>query len=190
MCIRSGLKKAFPASLFMALCLVSGAMNNAYAGKFYIPETQSLPEVELYEIGLSQSGISSGLSAFEADASWTGNDLNTPMMQLDEIYTTTTIVRKNVLLWYYTYNQKAEREPVFNVRYRVLSRSGKTNTLSHQTDSASLITATITEKPLDYHYKNKNVIRCLGIVDMDFDISRATRSGKYYGTIEITITSY
>ncbi len=190
MLIRSGLNKTLPASLLLALCAMTNGFQPACAGNFYIPESQVLPDVEIYEIGLSQSGTSSALSPFEADASWTGNDLSTPMMQLDQVYRTTTIVRNDVLLWYYTFNKNAEPEPVFNVSYRTLSRSGRANSLSHQTDASSLIKVIITEKPVDYEYKNKNVIRCLGFVDMDFDISRATRSGKYYGTIEITITSY
>ncbi|WP_294343796.1 hypothetical protein [Prosthecochloris sp.] len=167
------------------------------ADNLKIYKNRKLDKVTLSEIGLSKSGISTSLSPFEADVRWNSSDVDTPELFLEQVHTTTRISRKNVLLWYYQFNVNDDdddddndsfsRGRAFDVEYRILSRSGVENALSHKNDSSSIIKAYLTEKPVECERKNKKKIRCLGRVDLDLDISRAKKSGKYFGTIEITI---
>ncbi len=162
-----------------------------------IYRNRKLQKVALSEIGLSGSGVSTALNPFEADATWGGNDIDTPELLLDQVYGSTKISRKNVLLWYFDHKLTTEEkkgikkisEFAFDVEYRILSRGGVENALSHRNDKSSLILVHITELPVECEKKNKNKIRCFGRVNLDFDISRARRSGKYFGTVEITITT-
>lgn len=174
------------------------------ADNLKIYKNRKLDKVTLSEIGLSKSGVSASLSPFEADVTWNSSDVDTPELFLEQIYTTTRISRKNVLLWYYQFDDSDDdddddddndeddddsfsRGRAFDVEYRILSRSGVENALSHKNDSSSIIKAYLTEKPIECERKNKKKIRCLGRVDLDLDISRAKKSGKYFGTIEVTI---
>jgi len=161
----------------------------ARAGQFYFHNSIDLLKVELYEMGLSDEGVPVALSPFETDATWDGGTLMTPDLQLDEVYTTAKISRRDVLLWYYDY-AFWERKPAFNVRYRLLSRGGSMDAFSHETDNSSLIKARITEKAITCENRGYFWFRCFGVVDLDFDIATAKKSGNYYGTIEITIISY
>ena len=191
--------------------LVALFTNAAFAAdKLKIYKNRELEAVTLSEIGLSSSGVSAPISPFEADVTWNSIDVDTPELLLEEVYNTTKVSRKNVLLWYYQFNKKGTEDEdddddddddddnddyifsngkLFNVSYRILSRSGIENALSHRTDNSSIIRAHITKKPVECERKNKNKIRCLGRVDLDFDLSKARRSGKYHGTIEVTITT-
>ncbi|MCW8796682.1 MAG: hypothetical protein OQK67_06420 [Chlorobium sp.] len=186
--------------LVLSLCIVSTVLTPEFAfpgDVLKIYKTRKLDAISLREIGVSDSGVSSSLNPFEASASWDGNDIETPELQLDDAYGTTRISRNDVLLWYYDYDLKKKNDEenafsrhAYDVQYRIIGRNGEENRLSHKQDNNSVIVAHITEKPVECEKKNKNRIRCLGRVDLDFDISQAKRSGKYYGTIEITITTF
>lgn len=174
----------------LLLVMLLAIPGETQAGSFFFKRRVNLPNAELYEMGLSGEGVSVALAPLETDASWDDGTLITPDMPLDQVYSTGRIQRRDVLLWYYTYNHNSEKQPVFNVRYRVLSKSGVENAFSHQKDAGSLILANITGKPVECEKKNKNKSRCFGRADLDLDITGARKSGKYFGTIEITITSY
>lgn len=183
--------------------------NTAFpADKLKIYKNRKLDDVTLSEIGLSGSGVSASLSAFETDVTWNSGNVDTPELMLEQVYNTTSISRKNVLLWYYQFDDRNGNDDedeedesdddndnfsngrTYRVEYRILSRSGVENALSHKNDRSSMIKAYLTKKPVECERKNKSKIRCLGRVDLDFDLSKAKRSGKYYGTIEITITTF
>lgn len=196
----TGKKSGKTKLLLAALCCIAQATlctDTAYSddGKYKIYKTRKLEAVSLREIGLFSSGVSASISPFEADVAWGGSDVDTPGLRLEEVYTTAKVSRKNVLLWYYQYNKSKDENGMFShgmaqkVSYRILSRSGVVNALSHKNDSSSLIMANITKKPIQCEQKNKKKIRCFGRADLDFDLSQARRSGKYFGTIEITITT-
>ena len=173
--------------LFALLLPLSG---ESHAGNFYFKKNVRLTNAALDEIGLSGKGVSVALSPFETDATWEGGTVMTPEMELDQVYSTGRILRRDVLLWYYDYEHGEEDRPTFNVRYRVLSKGGVENAFSHKSDKNSLILATITGKQIKCSKRNNKRSRCYGRVDLDLDITRARKSGKYKGTIEITITSY
>ena len=161
-----------------------------------IYKNRKLEAVTLSEIGLSGSGMSAALNPFETDVSWDGSEVETPELLLEQVYISTRATRRDVLLWYEDHKLKNSKdselgilESAYDVKYRIFSRSGVENALSHKKDSSSLIRAHITEKPVECKKKNKNRVRCFGRVDFDFDISQARRSGRYHGTIEITITT-
>lgn len=184
--------------------------NTAFpADKLKIYKNRKLDDVTLSEIGLSSSGVSASLSAFETNVTWNSGNVDTPELMLEQVYNTTSISRKNVLLWYYQFDDRNgngdddedendeddgddnfSNGRTYRVEYRILSRSGIENALSHKNDSSSIIKAHLTKKPVECERKNKNKIRCFGRVDLDFDLAKAKRSGKYYGTIEITITTF
>lgn len=195
----TGKKSGKTKLLLAALCCIAQAAlftDTAYSdGKYKVYKTRKLEAVSLREIGLFSSGVSASISPFEADVAWGSSDVDTPGLRLEEIYTTAKVSRKNVLLWYYQYNKSEDENGLFShgmaqkVSYRILSRSGVVNALSHKNDSSSLIMANITKKPIQCEQKNKKKIRCFGRADLDFDLSQARRSGKYFGTIEITITT-
>ncbi len=180
---------------FLSAVHIPHAAFSADVLKIY--KNRKLQKVALNEIGLSSSGVSAALNPFEADATWDGSDIDTPELLLEQVYSSTKVTRKNVLLWYYDHKldrdekkgNKSVSEFAFDVEYRILSRGGLENALSHKNDNASVILAHITELPVECEKKNKNKIRCFGRVNLDFDISRARRSGKYFGTVEITITT-
>lgn len=174
----------------LVLCMVSAMTADAHAGRFHFYKNRNLPKVQLSEIGLSGSGVSVSENTFETEAGWEGGTVSTPGLGLEQLYSTGTIVRNDILLWYYQYNPKKEEPPVFNVSYRILSRGGRENAFSHKSDNSSVIFSSITERPVECKKRSKSNTRCYGRVDMDFDISRARKSGKYYGTIEITIITY
>ncbi|MCG8344467.1 MAG: hypothetical protein MI685_04795 [Chlorobiales bacterium] len=195
----TGKKSGKTKLLLAALCCIAQALftDAAYSddGKYKIYKARKLEAVSLREIGLFSSGVSASISPFEADVAWGSSDVDTPGLRLEEVYTTAKVSRKNVLLWYYQYNKSEDEDGMFShgmaqrVSYRILSRSGVVNALSHKNDSSSLIMANITKKPIQCEQKNKKKIRCFGRADLDFDLSQARRSGKYFGTIEITITT-
>lgn len=177
--------------------------NTAFpADKLRIYKNRKLDAVTLNEIGLSGSGVSASLSAFETDVAWSSGNVDTPELMLEEVYNTASISRKNVLLWYYQFDDNNVNDDTnrgdnifpngrtYRVEYRILSRSGIENALSHKNDNSSIIKTYITKKPVECERKNKKKVRCLGRVDLDFDLSKAKRSGKYFGTIEITITTF
>ena len=174
----------------LMLCMVSAMTADAHAGRFYFYKNRNLPRVQLSEIGLSRSGVSVSENTIETEAGWEGGTVSTPGLGVEQLYSTGTIVRKDILLWYYQYNHKKEELPTFNVSYRILSRGGRENAFSHKNDSSSMIFSSITERPVECQKRNSSNTRCYGRVNMDFDISRARKSGKYYGTIEITIITY
>ncbi len=208
------LKRPFAWLLFLPAFLVAmtSANNACSADVLKIYKNRVLEEVTLSEIGLSESGVSTALNPFEADAAWDGTYVDTPELLLEQVYGSTRITRKDVLLWYYEFKKENDQDEdeddneeedddeddngsflngqSFHVQYRILSRSGVENALSHKEDRTSVILAHITEKPIECVNKGKNKIRCLGRVDFDLDISRAKRSGKYSGSIEITITTF
>lgn len=174
------------------------------ADKLKIYKNRKLEAVTLSEIGLAGSGVSAPLNPFETDVTWGSSSVETPELLLEQVYNTTKITRRNVLLWYYQYDTGDDEDngddeededngslggTAYKVEYRILSRSGIENALSHKNDKSSIIRAHITKKPVECQKKKKNRIRCLGRVDLDLDISQARRSGKYHGTIEITITT-
>ena len=186
----TGKHASIAAALLLTLCVNMIPVGDALGGRFYFYKKRNLPRVQLSEIGLSGSGVSVSENSFQGEAGWEGGVVSTPGLDVEQLYSTGTIVRKNILLWYYQYNHKKEEPPVFNVSYRILSRGGRENAFSHDTDPSSLIFSSITEHPLEFKKKNKNNTRCYGRVDMDFDIAKARKSGKYYGSIEITIITY
>ncbi len=195
----------------LVLCTALYGPIEVFAGRFYFYKKRTLPKVQLSEIGLSRSGVSEPLSPIDVDATWEGGTVSTPGLQLGDNYNTAEITRKNVLLWYHEYNPNnfgdddgdddddddddddngnSYATPAYHVQYRILSKSGVENAFSHKSDNSSVILANITQRPIECKKKNKNNIRCYGRVDLDFDISQAKKSGKYYGTIEITIITY
>jgi len=186
--------------LVLSICIVSTVLAPEFAfpgDVLKIYKNRKLDEISLREIGVSDSGVSSSLNPFEANASWDGNDIETPELQLDDAYGKTRISRNDVLLWYYDYDTSSGNtldnvfsRHAYDLQYRIIGRNGEENRLSHKQDNHSVIVAHITEKPVECEKKNKRKIRCFGRVDLDFDISQAKRSGKYYGTIEITITTF
>lgn len=194
--------------LLTALCFIAAAIfltDTVYSGGTYkIYKNRKLEAVSLNEIGLFSSGVLASISPFEADVAWGSSDVDTPGLRLEEVYNTAIISRKNVLLWYHQFTKQSDEDDdddddddngfsngqkTYHVEYRILSRSGVENALSHKNDSSSIIRAHITKKPVECEKKNKKKIRCFGRVDLDFDLSQARRSGKYFGTIEITITT-
>lgn len=189
----------------IALCVTTFNPGETFsADKLKIYKNRKLEAVTLSEIGLAGSGVSAPLNPFETDVTWGSSSVETPELLLEQVYNTTKINRRNVLLWYYQYDTGDDEDngddeededngslggTAYNVEYRILSRSGIENALSHKNDKSSIIKANITKKPVECQKKKKNRIRCLGRVDLDLDISQARRSGKYHGTIEITITT-
>ena len=191
----------------IALCVTTFKPGETLsADKLKIYKNRKLEAVTLSEIGLAGSGVSAPLNPFETDVAWSSSSVETPELLLEQVYNTTKITRRNVLLWYYQYDTGGDEDngddeddededdgssggTAYNVEYRILSRSGIENALSHKNDKSSIIRAHITKKPVECQKKKKNRIRCLGRVDLDLDISQARRSGKYHGTIEITITT-
>ncbi len=189
----------------IALCVTTFNPGETFsADKLKIYKNRKLEAVTLSEIGLAGSGVSASLNPFETDVTWSSSSVETPELLLEQVYNTTKITRRNVLLWYYQYDTGDDEDngddeededngslggTAYKVEYRILSRSGIENALSHKNDKSSIIRAHITKKPVECQKKNKNRIRCLGRVDLDLDISQARRSGKYHGTIEITITT-
>ena len=187
----------------IALCVTTFNPGETFsADKLKIYKNRKLEAVTLSEIGLAGSGVSAPLNPFETDVTWGSSSVETPELLLEQVYNTTKITRRNVLLWYYQYDTGDDEDngddeededngslggTAYKVEYRILSRSGIENALSHKNDKSSIIRAHITKKPVECQKKKKNRIRCLGRVDLDLDISQARRSGKYHGTIEITI---
>ncbi|ASQ90400.1 hypothetical protein CHL67_05205 [Prosthecochloris sp. GSB1] len=188
--VASLLKRPAVLAVLCSVVMLLAFSEKAEAARFFFYRNIDLAKAELYEMGLSGEGVSVALSPFETSATWEGGAVVTPEIQLDQVYNTGKIQRRDVLLWYYTYNRKKEQQPSFNVHYRILSRGGTENAFSHESDNSSLIRANITGKPVQCEKQNKNRFRCFGRIDMDLDITRAKKSGNYYGTIEITIISY
>ncbi len=185
------------------LCTVSLANKAFPADQLKIYKNRTLEAVTLNEIGISGKEVSTALSPVEVDATWDGGSINTPGIFLEQVYGSTTIRRRDVLLWYYQFKKNSGNDDdnendddltyingqSFHVNYRVISRSGVENALSHKKDPSSLILAYITKRPVECVDRGKNKTRCLGRIDFDFDISRAKKSGKYLGSIEVTITT-
>lgn len=202
--------RGLPKAMLLFLSATFFANTAFPADKLKIYKNRKLDAVTLSEIGLSGSGVSAPLSSFETDVAWSSGNVDTPELMLEEVYNTTSISRKNVLLWYYQFDDRNGDDDededdedesdddddnfsngrTYRVEYRILSRSGIENALSHKNDNSSIIKAYVTKKPVECERKNKNTIRCLGRVDLDFDLSKAKKSGKYHGTIEITITTF
>ena len=143
----------------LSLCLVS----TVFASEFAFPgdllkiyKNRKLDEISLREIGVSESGVSASLNPFEASASWEGNNIETPEMQLEDAYGRTRISRNDVLLWYYDYDTSSDStvdnvfsRHAYDVQYRIIGRNGAENRLSHKKDNNSVIVAHITEKPVE-----------------------------------------
>lgn len=160
------------------------------AATISIYSTRDLSDATLSEIGISSSATARNEGTYDADVTWEGvvDGENT---DLDQIYTGTAIVRTDLLFWYYEFNSLYEKQPTFNVSYRLFGTGGTENTLTSQRSSSSNIRATITPQPVTCSkYKNFFTYRCYGYATMDIDLADASRSGSYRGTVQVTIVYY
>lgn len=178
--------KAFATLIFLFFILTS---QPAWAASFTITSSRTLTAAALSEIGLSSSGTAYSEGSYNTDVTWEG-DVDGQASSFDQVITGNTVVRNNILLWYYIYNSGYESRPTFNVSYRIFGTGGIENTLSCLTASSSTIGATITAQPVTCSKQSGSNYRCNGYADLTLNLDDAKRSGTYRGTVQITIVYY
>lgn len=173
--------------LFLLLCAITS--KPASAASFTVTSSTTLTAAALSELGLSSSGTAYSEGSYATDVTWLG-DVDGQAPSLDQVITGSTIVRNNILLWYYSYNNNTESRPTFNASYRIFGTGGIENTLSSLTASSSTIGATVTAQPVTCSKYSGSTWRCYGYANLNLNLSTARRSGTYRGKIQITIVYY
>lgn len=161
----------------------------ATAASFSITSSTTLTAAALSELGLSSSGTAYSEGSYNTDVTWQG-DVDGQASSLDQVITGSTVVRNNILLWYYSYNNNTEYRPTFNASYRIFGTGGVENTLSSLTASSSTIGATLTAQPVTCSKYSGLTYRCYGYANLNLNLADAKRSGTYRGTVQITIVYY
>jgi hypothetical protein len=161
----------------------------ATAASFSITSSTTLTAAALSELGLSSSGTAYSEGSYNTDVTWQG-DVDGQASSLDQVITGSTVVRNNILLWYYSYNNNTEYRPTFNASYRIFGTGGVENTLSSLTASSSTIGATLTAQPVTCSKYSGSTYRCYGYANLNLNLAAAKRSGTYRGTVQITIVYY
>lgn len=161
------------------------------AATFTIYSSATLNPVQLAEIGLSGSGTAYSEGNYNAEVTWDGALTNlTTGTTLEQVIAGSTVTRE-VLLWYYQYNSKNEPLPSFNPTYKIFSKTGIENTLSHSTYTSRTVPASITRIPVTASsVSGGNIWRAYGYATITINLETAKRSGKYQGSVQITIQYY
>ncbi len=161
----------------------------AWAATFTVTSSKTLTAAALSELGLSSSGTAYSEGSYNTDVTWQG-DVDGQTASLDQVITGSTVVRNNILLWYYSYNSSTESRPTFNASYRIFGTGGVENTLSSLTASSSTIGATLTAQPVTCSKYSGSTYRCYGYANLNLNLADAKRSGTYRGTVQISIVYY
>jgi hypothetical protein len=146
---------------------------------FYTPIP--LSQITTSEVGLPasvavQEGTFSGTSNWNSDVSSSSTlSMNT--------YTPTVASRIGVQLWQYQYKNNHQDPSSFTISYSIMSETKVLNKFSDTATSTSLIGVTISNQYLNFSGKRT----VYGAVDLLIDVSSATLSGAYSGTITTTI---
>ncbi len=161
------------------------------AASFTITSSTTLTAAALSELGLSSSGTAYSEGSYNTDVTWQG-DVDGQASSLDQVITGTSVVRNNILLWFYSYNSGYESRPTFNASYRIVGTGGIENTLSCLTASSSTIGATLTAQPVTCSKYGTSGLtyRCYGYANLNLNLANAKRSGAYRGTVQISIVYY
>ncbi|NTW55655.1 MAG: hypothetical protein HGB20_01260 [Chlorobiaceae bacterium] len=157
------------------------------AASFTVTSSSTLSAVQVSELGLSGTGTAYNEGSYDANVTWAGA-VSSPLTSIDQVYTGSSVQRIDVLLWYYQFNKNTETQPTFTPTYRIFSKTGNIeNKLSHSTSTTSRVNATITAQPIITSKYSGNYYRSYGYATITIDMTSASRSGTYQGTVQISI---
>ncbi len=135
--------------------------------------------------------------SFSPESSWYGNiaeeglapgDLQTVYAQLTFSRWTNESGSNRKWLWRYRQRKNEHpSQPSFSVSYSIEDPFGNSNRLTHSSDNASWLEATVIDEKIINDSNNRRWI-FKGSARIEFNISNAHRSGNYYGVIYTTLT--